>query len=116
MVKLSEKDVNRKLVREAYAENVEQVAAAVDNLLPELTGKTVITADHGEMLGERFRYVPIRGYGHPFGVYNEYTTKVPWNVIETGERKDIIDEKPTQDINVDLDAVDDQLRNLGYVL
>jgi hypothetical protein len=67
------------------------------------------------MLGERFNYVPIRGYGHPAGIYNDYTSKVPWNVIETGTRKEIVEDDPIQE-SVDMDAVDEQLQDLGYVV
>lgn len=114
VVQMAGKEVDRHIVREAYRENLERVLSAVESVLPELHGKTVITADHGEMLGERFQYVPMRGYGHPIGVYNEYTTKVPWNVIQADERKEIIAEQPTQQQETDMSSIDDRLRDLGY--
>lgn len=107
--------MNRENLYEAYRENLEFVLDEVNDLIPELTGKTVVTADHGEMLGDRHEIVPTRDYGHPYGIYNETLTKVPWHVVDTGERKEVIEEEPDQRLEVDMDALNDQLRNLGYV-
>lgn len=112
----ADSDVNRDLLRKAYNENLERVLNTVNNLLPELTGKTVVTADHGEMLGDRHEVVPTQDYGHPKGIYNDTLVKVPWNVIESDERREIIEEKPRNRQKVDTEAVNEQLRNLGYVI
>lgn len=40
-------------LRQAYEENVEIALQNAKNLIERLDGKSVITADHGEMLGER---------------------------------------------------------------
>ncbi|MCD6476850.1 MAG: hypothetical protein J7K26_01630 [Candidatus Aenigmarchaeota archaeon] len=39
-------------LRKAYEENLNLVLKAVSDLLPKLKGKVIITADHGEYLGE----------------------------------------------------------------
>lgn len=109
-------EVDYETIRNAYIENLEQVLRTVQDLLPELVGKTVVTADHGEMLGERLQYVPIRAYGHPYAMYNDYTTKVPWNVIETDYRKKIIEEEPLPKDDPNIHNVNEHLRNLGYVV
>jgi len=114
VVRHSGPEVDKEIIRKAYVETLEHVLTAVEDLLPHLKGKTVVTADHGEMLGERLSYVPVRGYGHPIGFYNEYTTKIPWNVIETGERKEIVEEQSVREHEVDMQTVNDQLRSLGY--
>ncbi len=103
------------LVRKAYRENLDLVLSSVEDLISSLKGKTVITADHGEMLGERLPYFPVHEYGHPRGIYNDILTKVPWNVIESDERKEIIGEKPeTWKEEIDEDEINRRLEHLGY--
>jgi len=107
-----------KTVRTAYTNNLKLVLEEVDRLVDQLVGKTVISADHGELLGERLLPIPLRQYQHPRGIYVEELVKVPWFVIDGGERKEIeraprsqrgpLDESLTQDIN-------DQLAGLGYL-
>lgn len=103
------------LVREAYRENLDIVLSEVDRLLPHLPGKTVVTADHGEMLGDRHRYLPVRDYGHHEGIYNEALTKVPWHVHQNGSRKRIVAEQPADEkSSADLEKLEERLERLGY--
>lgn len=99
----------------AYRENVDLVLGEAERLLDAFDGKTVVSADHGELLGERLSPLPLRAYGHPSGVYVEELVKVPWHVHESGDRKEIVAEAPTAQGEVDEDALEEQLRNLGYV-
>jgi len=41
------------MVWEAYNENLDIVLTEIEALLDELDGKSVITADHGNLVGER---------------------------------------------------------------
>jgi hypothetical protein len=103
------------LIRNAYAENVDIALDAVSNLLPHLDGKTVISADHGDFLGERGFPIPIKLYAHPSGYYSDLLTKVPWFVVDHDERRDIVAEKPDGEITVgEQSTVDQRLRDLGY--
>lgn len=86
----------------------------MDDLLSELDGKTVVTADHGELLGERSFPLPYREYGHPKGTYTEKLVKVPWHTYESGIRKELISEEPTSNGDVDKELIDERLQNLGY--
>lgn len=104
----------------AYVENLRFVLDYVVDLLPELEGKTVITADHGQLLGDELEPIPIAGYGHP-GVFVEPLLKVPWFVCEHDTRKRIVSESP---VETSYDEVDPEkaeqkaketLRELGYV-
>lgn len=102
-------------LRRAYAENLDIVLDEVSRLLPELDGKTVITADHGEMLGERHSFIPVRDYGHHQGIYNQQTVDVPWMTINSGERKSIEAEQPVKEKDdVHEEVINDTLRSLGY--
>lgn len=62
-------------VEKAYRENLRIALDSVEKLLPSLRGKTVITADHGELLGEKGRF------GHDFDG-GEVLETVPWFIVE----------------------------------
>ncbi|MEM4781772.1 MAG: methyltransferase domain-containing protein [Halalkalicoccus sp.] len=56
----------------AYRENLRGVLESVAALVEELPGRTVITADHGELLGENGYY------GHSYVPDHEAVSTVPW--------------------------------------
>ncbi|WP_276279640.1 hypothetical protein [Halorussus caseinilyticus] len=85
-------DAPERLLRTVYRENLELVLSEVEGLLPDLPGKTAVTADHGMLLGEREFPVPIRGYGHPERVYTDEMVEVPWFVAHNGARKNLVAE------------------------
>lgn len=62
-------------VRKAYRENLIRVHESLETLIPELSGKIVLTSDHGEFLGEKGRF------GHDFEG-GKTLIEVPWFVIE----------------------------------
>lgn len=102
----------------AYAENFDIVTESVRGLQRDLRGKTVVTADHGQMIGERAFPIPMREYGHPLGVYTEELLAVPWLEYTNGERKEVFAEPPdtaaaTTDRPSD-EVVAERLRALGY--
>ncbi len=113
---IDKNDVSRGEVLRAYRENLDLVAEEVERLMDELRGKNVVTADHGELLGERTEPIPIRYYGHPDGVYVDELVTVPWLVHQNGERKEVVSEDGAARDAYDSDAVDEQLRSLGYKL
>ena len=106
-------DAPAELIREAYYENLEYVLPYVRELVEYMNGRTVVTADHGEMLGERHNIVPVRDFGHHGGVYHRVLVEVPWHIIDTGPRREIVAEPPDEDIASD---VEDNLQELGYVM
>jgi hypothetical protein len=83
--------------------------------MKNLDGKTVVTADHGNMVGERAFPLPIREWGHPRGLYTDELVDVPWLVHENEPRREIrIGESKNQSETVDQDVVADRLKQLGY--
>ncbi len=66
----------RKGLVRAYRANLELVMIQVARLVEHLSGRIVITADHGEQLGEG------RCYTHPGGSDSPYLRDVPWLEIE----------------------------------
>jgi len=89
-------------VWDAYTENLEAVMDVVQPLAEELDEQTVITSDHGNLVGERIWPVPLRQWGHPIGIRHPNVTTVPWAVIGEGVTERVED------------AVGEQLKALGY--
>lgn len=93
-------------VWEAYADNLRGVMESVDELLEEVEGTTVITSDHGNLLGEAVTSLRINMYGHPPRIHHPAVREVPWAVIkgpttETSHRTEV--------------EIEDQLESLGYL-
>jgi len=80
----------RKMLPKAYEATLDRTLAQVAQLLKHLTGRIIITADHGELLGENHRYA------HPYGSLDPTLIEVPWLAIEQNEKK-IHPEKTTTD-------------------
>lgn len=108
-------DIERDTIWQLYVDNFKYMLPYVDDLLTTLEGKTVITADHGNMVGERAFPFPITEWGHPRGIHTEQLIKVPWLVYQNGSRRSIVaGESSSVTSDVDKDTVRDRLRNLGY--
>lgn len=114
-------------IRSVYTENVGHVLSYVAELVRELGGKTVVTADHGELLGEGvpwyIRLVHPRwewskrhyfDFGHYTGLYEPELVTVPWLEIESESRREVVaaDEPAGDDIQES--AIEEQLQALGY--
>jgi hypothetical protein len=98
-----------------YEANLERALPHVEILMENLDGKTVVTADHGNMVGERAFPLPIREWGHPRGIYTDELVAVPWLVFENGPRREIrTGDSESQSETVDEGVVADRLRQLGY--
>ena len=110
-----ELDASTELLWELYVENLRYVLRNVESLVAATHGKTVITSDHGNYVGERAFPIPIREYGHPRGLYDESVVVVPWLEITHGTRRNVRSgtrvesgEQPASE------TVTDRLENLGY--
>lgn len=114
-VRTGEIDVDTKVIQQAYEENLDIVLDGVRRLFDELDGKTVVTADHGEMMGERGGPVPIAEYGHPRGLRTPELVTVPWLVYQNGPRRTVTTGKTASQTEARADqTVRDRLRDLGY--
>jgi hypothetical protein len=108
-------DVNVEQIRRLYDDNLRSVLPAVERLLEALDGKTVVTSDHGNMLGERATPIPIKEWGHPRGIYTLELVTVPWLVVEAETRRDIRAERGERTLSdVDEATVTERLQQLGY--
>lgn len=110
---LEEGRVDQDAVWDAYRANLQYVLPSVKRLVDELSGKTVVTADHGNAFGIRGVPIPIRIYGHPGGLRYKPLIKVPWIECEWDQRREIepgtiIAEESTSGV------AQKRLRALGY--
>jgi len=99
-----------------YVENLEYVLEHVEVLLESISGKTVITSDHGNYVSERSSPIPFREYGHPRGIYDDVLVRVPWLEFENGRRRQVQNGAPNKgnDLGPESDVIKERLRDLGY--
>lgn len=103
-------------IRTAYRSTLALVFSEIERLLEQLHGKTVVTADHGELLNDQMSPIPLRAYGHPEGVYVDELVNVPWFVIDHGTDKEIVSGTTPQRTNNTEDGdIEGRLRDLGYL-
>lgn len=74
------KEYGEDKLREAYKENLMTALSEVCKLVEKLPGKVILTADHGELLGENSMY------RHPMWSDHPVLRDVPW--LEIIEEKD----------------------------
>lgn len=101
-------------VVDAYRENLDIVLPHVEALLESLSGKSVVSADHGNLLGERTTPLPVRGYGHPRGLDSTPLRAVPWHVVESTDRRAVVAEPPVETANPSDGVIEQRLEALGY--
>lgn len=92
-------DISDDILWQAYMENLNAVLDEVTELLNELPGKTVVTADHGQLIGDRGFPIPIKDYGHPTALYNDKLVKVPWHISQNGDRKRVTKSREATEYN-----------------
>lgn len=106
-------DLSADDVWRAYRSNLEHALPAVGDLLDSLQGKTVVTSDHGNGMGEFASPFPIRVFGHPEGILVPPLTRVPYFEGAWEDRKGTTAEPPATTREPSED-VGDRLRMLGY--
>lgn len=103
--RLRKGDISRERAWEGYRENLRYVLDHVETLLQNVdAGRVIITADHGNLLGE------YGLYAHPQYVPIPALKRVPWNVTSANDDGD---HQPEEREPTETD-LDDQLEALGY--
>jgi hypothetical protein len=107
--------VEPETVERAYRESLELALDAVEPLVDRMAGKTVVTADHGDLMGESDgrRFGEFQQWGHPPNTPVEPLRKVPWAIPPFEDRKDVHEGTVTDTNEVDPDQ--EQLESLGYL-
>lgn len=100
-------------IQKSYRQTLEFVLEKVKRLLDELSGKSIITADHGEMLGERVLHIK-KEYGHPTGLKTRELREIPWFVAPYEDRRKVTSDEPVGFERLDEDKINQRLRALGY--
>jgi hypothetical protein len=103
--------ISRSTLRDSYRENLQLVEPHVEDLLKHLRGKTVISADHGENLGETSFGITITAHGSQ----SKEVRFVPWLEVPYQERKTITEESPIGFRYLEEEYVESRLADLGYV-
>jgi hypothetical protein len=106
--------ITQEQIRQAYSETLGLVIDEVEALLQNLHGKTVVSADHGELLGEEPWPYGEQRWGHPHGVRSKYHWVVPWLEIEGEERRTIRSDPPERTSSLETDTANERLKALGY--
>jgi len=102
-------------IREAYRENLEVVLEHAGELVDAISGKSVVSSDHGELLGDQFTPLTRPKYGHSWEhLKNEELYVVPWLEIDSNERRTVVSDDPTGIDRGRDEEVEDRLRALGY--
>lgn len=107
-------NVTKEQVWQAYRENLDLVLEEVDDLISRVDGKKVISADHGNLVGDWIGPFPCRGYGHPRYLHVDPLVTVPWLVIESENRRNIVEDDPLDITEMDDEILEDRLSALGY--
>lgn len=112
----------------AFSDNLELVLDHTADLVESIDGKHVLTADHGNAMGERASPFPTRVYGHDDYLHIPSLVDVPWLELPAETRRTIThgeseagtagdaDGSPTASdlTDADEDSVEDRLAALGY--
>jgi hypothetical protein len=101
-------------LRRLYKENLSIVLSSVNKLVDALNGKSIITADHGELLGERPWLSIKKRYGHPH-IVTPKLRLIPWHIINAEQRRNIVSEPPIGVDFVKPEVTRHQLEALGYI-
>lgn len=101
-------------VRTAYAETLDMALGAVSQLVTDLEGRVVISADHGDLLGERLLPFGPREWAHPEGFHVRPLRVVPWQVVQEGPRREVRRDPPVASPDLEEEEVEHRLRALGY--
>ncbi|MFB6176226.1 MAG: hypothetical protein ABEI99_03590, partial [Halobaculum sp.] len=104
--------VGHETVWKAYRHTLEVALDDVFRVVRELNGKTVVSADHGELFGDRVPPLYTKLYGHKTGVRYPSLVRVPW-AVSNGDRRRIRDDGVSA-TDSDTDKIESQLEALGY--
>jgi hypothetical protein len=106
--------IDPEFLLDSYRENHSIAIDYAKELVNELPGRSVITSDHANLIGERGFPLPIRLYGHPRYFPHPALITVPW-IKYNGEQRDITAEPPIDREMIDEDVIEDRLRSLWYI-
>jgi len=93
----------------AYIDNLRYVLNSVEVLLQNIDGDVIITADHGELMGDHRMYYHMPGNPHP------KLRKVPWAQTTATDRRSLEPDVVLDGTEGAQQVSEDQLKALGYL-
>jgi hypothetical protein len=106
--------VKKSCIWESYKNNLEYVLDSIRDLSDTLDGRTVVTSDHGNVVGERSFPTPIREWGNPREIHTCQLVEFPWLDLGGNNRKIVPDPPANQVDDKSIKVVTDRLESLGY--
>lgn len=85
-------------LKTAYRENLTLGLEHVAEFVESVDGKTVVTADHGQLLGDTMWPIPLPGYGHP-ELHLPGLVSVPYLVCSHTDRRSVTSDPPIGDLH-----------------
>jgi hypothetical protein len=107
--------ISKEVMMDVYKENLQIVTEHAEYVIEELGGKSAVTADHGDMFGERLPPMFVKEYSHWEGVYVKHLREVPWLVRESETRRSVERDEPLAEEKLDDDSVEEHLKTMGYL-
>lgn len=104
---LNKGEADKEAVWNSYTANLIYALAGVELLVENTDARVLLTSDHGNGFGE------WGIYGHPFAWPQPEVRKVPWVEMEATD-SETYTYSPVLDSTRGDEAIDDQLRALGY--
>lgn len=108
-----EYDISREDVWRLYESALKRALPHVERAREEIKGKTVVTADHGNLVGDRSFPVPTREWGHPQGIYIRNLVSVPW-LVQEGVRREVRGDGGEGNNRIEEEKIKNRLQALGY--
>jgi hypothetical protein len=107
--------ISEKEMKEGYTQTLDIVLSSANDLIQQLDGKSVITSDHGEMLGEKLFPLARSLYGHYyFDLCTTELRKVPWLEIDYEKRREVISGSPIRFTEENEQMINSRLEAFGY--
>ena len=99
--------VKKDSILRAYKKNLKLAMSVIEKLVKILLGKTIITSDHGDALGEFIHpLIPIRFYGHSNRIRLPILVDVPWFIVEQKNNQSHLDKELREKKQI-IKAIDD---------
>lgn len=112
--RLENGEIDREHVMRLYRDTLRVALPHVQRLVDTLPGKTVISADHGNVFGDRGLFGQ-RLYGHPSYTHHPKLITVPWLEIDKPRKKIVEGTADVQSKREHYRDATEQLEALGYV-
>ncbi len=103
--------ISREQLTDGYIQNLKIVEEAARPLVDMIDGKTVITSDHGENLGETFLSMEYLSHANE----TKNCRFVPWLELPFEERRSVTEEDPIGYQSLEDSLVHERLEDLGYM-